>query len=186
MDTKIHLPEDTILIQGEEGDKLYFIAKGECKVFVRDQKGITENVNTVVPGDLFGEVALICNCKRTATVKTKNYSTLACITKSVFIDMGQQFPEVHGLLKKRMRTYQDKLKSFLHHILRSIDYIKDLEEDSIEEISYHLKYEYYEKQQIVFRAGQSVDRIYFISTGEAEIFINYEGEEFIIDSLYQG
>ena len=59
METKIHLPEDTIVIQGEEGDKLFFIARGECKVYVRDPRGRTEHVNTVVPGDLFGEVALI-------------------------------------------------------------------------------------------------------------------------------
>jgi hypothetical protein len=85
--TKNHLPEDTIIRQGEDGEALYFIAKGECKVYVRDHKGRTEPVNIIAPGDLFGEVALICNYKRTATVKTRNKSTLAFIIKSVFKDV---------------------------------------------------------------------------------------------------
>ena len=186
MDTKIHLPEDTIVIQGEEGDKLFFIARGECKVYVRDHKGRTEHVNTVVPGDLFGEVSLICNCKRTGTVKTRSYSVLSSISKLVFHDMIQQFDEVHNLLKKKMRQYQDTLKVFIKNFLKDIPYIKDQNEDILEEIYYHIKPEYYEKQQIVFRTGDIVDRIYFIVSGEVDLLLNLNNEEFVIDTLYQG
>ena len=100
--------------------------------------------------------------------------------------MIQQFDEVHNLLKKKMRQYQDTLKVFVKNFLKDIPYIKDQNEDILEEIYYHIKPEYYEKQQIVFRTGDIVDRIYFIVSGEVDLLLNLNNEEFVIDTLYQG
>jgi len=47
-------PESSIITQGEQGDKLYFIAKGECEVFVKDEKKRETFVKTLLPGDHFG------------------------------------------------------------------------------------------------------------------------------------
>ena len=55
----------------------------------------------------------------------------------------------------------------------------------MEEIYYHLKPEYYEKQQIIFRTGKTVDKIYFIVSGEVDLLLDINNEEFVIDTLYQ-
>ena len=75
------MPEDEIISQGEDGNNLYIISKGEWTVQVRDYNSQTENTNVLQSGDIFGEIALLLNCKRTATVRTSNYSTIAAINK---------------------------------------------------------------------------------------------------------
>jgi hypothetical protein len=59
LETEIHMPEDQIITQGQEDMRLFFIAKGECSVFVRDHNSITEKTNIIKPGDLFGEISLL-------------------------------------------------------------------------------------------------------------------------------
>lgn len=81
LDTRILLPEFNIVNQGEKGENMYIISKGECVVHVTDQKGSRVKVNKLISGAIFGEVALLCKCDRTATVKTTLYSTIACIHK---------------------------------------------------------------------------------------------------------
>lgn len=63
---------------------MFFIAKGDCSVLVKDKIGdIVEEVKARVlnPGDHFGEISLLYGCKRTATVIANNYCTLAKLTK---------------------------------------------------------------------------------------------------------
>lgn len=81
---------------------MYFISKGSCIVKVKTQNVIDMGTGTegdedfVDPvkviselraGDHFGEIALIYGCKRTASVETKNYSTLAQLTKAEFTEL---------------------------------------------------------------------------------------------------
>jgi len=136
LETKIHMPEDQIITQGQDDMSLYFIAKGECQVLVRDHNSITEVTNIIKPGDLFGEIALLCGCKRTASVKTSTYSTLARIDRANFKDMCQQFVDVTDKLKVKMRTYKDKLKAFLKIMLRNVPYLQALSNETIEELTF--------------------------------------------------
>lgn len=56
---------------------MYFIAQGECTVMVTDENKAEKEVCTLAAGNYFGEVALIKNCRRTASVFSKTYTTLA-------------------------------------------------------------------------------------------------------------
>lgn len=73
MRTKIYMPEEYVVSQGEQGKEMYFIAKGECSVFVKDKRKTQQFVRTLSEGDIFGEIALINNTARTASVRTFNY-----------------------------------------------------------------------------------------------------------------
>jgi CRP-like cAMP-binding protein len=60
---------------------MYFIAKGDCSVSIRDEKRKEiKNVRKLNPGDQFGEISLVYGCNRTATVSAGNYSTFAKLT----------------------------------------------------------------------------------------------------------
>ena len=54
---------------------MFFLAKGEMDVYVTDENQIEKYTKTLKSGSYFGEVALLKNCKRTASVISKNYST---------------------------------------------------------------------------------------------------------------
>lgn len=59
LETHILLPEFTVLTQGEEGESLFIISKGEVVVLVTDHKGKTHNIRNLEKGAIFGEVSLL-------------------------------------------------------------------------------------------------------------------------------
>lgn len=46
--------------------------------------------------------------------------------------------------------------------------------------------EYIEKDNVLIRAGDKIDRIYFLLSGEVQIFTEIKGREVLFDKLYQG
>ena len=58
--TILSVPEDFFFRQDDESDDMYFIAKGECQVSMKDYKRREhENIRILRPGDHFGEISLI-------------------------------------------------------------------------------------------------------------------------------
>jgi len=78
MDILFATPEDNIVLQGEKGDEMFWIQGGECVVNIQDRYGFTHSDHKfLIPGDHFGELSMIFKCKRTSTVVSKNYITMA-------------------------------------------------------------------------------------------------------------
>ena len=185
LDVQIYQPEDHLVSQGEEPEKLFFISNGQCRVYVRDQEGNDEEVNVISDGNLFGEIAMLNKCQRTATVKTVNYCTIASITKQEFEDICIQYPYTQGKLKEGMRKYSDKLKVFQKLVLSDI-YTKHLEDETLEEMTYTIKQKYYEQDKVIFRAKDKIENLYMILSGTVEIFIELKDKEILFDTLSRG
>lgn len=71
-----------IVTQGEEGDRYYAIAEGDLDVHIDGVR-----VNTLSRGDGFGEIALLHDCTRAATVTAVNEATLYSLRKQVFLEV---------------------------------------------------------------------------------------------------
>jgi len=50
------LPEESIIKQGEQGLSFFFIAKGECNVYVKDEMKRERFVKTMSQGEHFGVI----------------------------------------------------------------------------------------------------------------------------------
>jgi putative ABC transport system ATP-binding protein len=71
MKEEAHPPETYLIRQGEVGDKFYLIKKGNVEVFI-DDGNTTHLTATLGEGEVFGEVALLEDKPRNATVITKD------------------------------------------------------------------------------------------------------------------
>ncbi len=60
-------PGETIMQRGQTGTWLYFLVKGQLQVY-RDQPQQGCELSTITPGELFGDLALLCDHERKATV----------------------------------------------------------------------------------------------------------------------
>lgn len=54
-------PEEVVIRQGQVANKLFFISKGECEVYVQDEYRKDTFVQILTAGHYFGEIALITN-----------------------------------------------------------------------------------------------------------------------------
>lgn len=67
--TERFAPGTVIIREGEEADHAYIITAGSAEVLVEHPTGRTITVSRLGPGQMFGEVALITDSKRAATVR---------------------------------------------------------------------------------------------------------------------
>ena len=70
------------MTQFDDSEDMYLVSKGACQVSIIDEKKNEQILKELRPGEYFGEIAMIYGCKRTATVKSLKYSTLAKLKKS--------------------------------------------------------------------------------------------------------
>ena len=71
------IEEETLFNQGDEGDKAYMIISGRLSVLVDNVK-----VGSMSDGEVFGELALILNQKRSATITSMTPTELIEIDKN--------------------------------------------------------------------------------------------------------
>jgi len=114
-----------LFLQGDDGDAAYIIVEGEADVIINTPGGPL-TVATVKKNDFVGEIAILCDVPRTATVTAKEKLVTLRISKDVFFQMINQFPqmsvellrELAARLERTNRQLQDavgKLKEASVH-----------------------------------------------------------------------
>ncbi|MDJ0943426.1 MAG: cyclic nucleotide-binding domain-containing protein [Kiloniellales bacterium] len=79
--------------QGETGDSAFIILDGTADVQVKRKEG-TMSVATLTKNDIVGEIAILCDVPRTATVLAKGELTTLKVTKELFFGLVKDFPEI--------------------------------------------------------------------------------------------
>ena len=193
--TLLFLPKDEIIRQGDFGNRMYFIGSGVVEVFInvekvkkkdeevveidgleikgpQEQTTITDvRIARLREGQYFGEIALITNLKRTATVRAQDYTTLAFLSSEDFNEVRQEFPQVYLNFKKKIRTYEDQDFAFRRQMVKNVPYFKNLDEEIIEEIVYLLKPHRYDFLTTIIKFGDITNQIHFLKSGEIEVTI---------------
>lgn len=92
-DVVTYEPGQVLVRMGDAGDAAYVIITGNADVTVPAPSGdIT--VAQLKDGDFFGEIAILCDTPRTATVTAKGELTALRIRKEPFFQLMYQFPEM--------------------------------------------------------------------------------------------
>ena len=89
-------PRFTIVKRGESADSMYIVATGEVEVDVQPV------AHRLGPGEFFGEIALLKESKRTATVTTVTECQLLVLGVGEFRRLVLDNPDLHDLLTKIM------------------------------------------------------------------------------------
>ncbi len=86
-------PGQELFHQGDPGDAAYIIMEGEADVTVDTPAGEI-SVAKVRKNDLIGEIAILCDVPRTATIKALSEVTTLAISKDLFFQMVTEFPDM--------------------------------------------------------------------------------------------
>ena len=89
---RIAYSKDQVLCkQGEIGDAAYIIIDGEAEILVDTPAGPMA-VATVGRNDIVGEIAILCDVPRTASVRADTRLTTLRISKELFLRLIKEFP----------------------------------------------------------------------------------------------
>lgn len=154
-----------VITQGDQGDVIYLVDIGELdceKVF---KKGDPPTyLKTYYPGESFGELALLYNAPRAASIKAKIDCVLWALDRGTFNNIVKE-----AAIKKRNR-YEETLKKI--PILSTVDSYE------LSQICDAIKSEKVAKGDFIIKQGEQGDKFYILDEGEAyaaKVF--KEGEE---------
>lgn len=84
---------DVLFYQGEDGDAAYVILKGQADVIVNTPQGEVK-VAELSQNSVVGEIAILCDVARTATVRAVTPVEALRISKENFCKLMMDFPEM--------------------------------------------------------------------------------------------
>jgi NADH dehydrogenase FAD-containing subunit/uncharacterized membrane protein YphA (DoxX/SURF4 family) len=92
---------DEVIRQGEKGECAYIILDGEVEVLMHSN-GHWQHVRNVKAGECFGEIALLSDSPRTATVRCLTPVDLLVLPRDQFMALAEGFRDLGTALKARM------------------------------------------------------------------------------------
>lgn len=88
-----YMPGEELFHEGDDGDAAYLILEGEVDVLVDTPQGPLK-VATLGKNEIVGEIAILCDVPRTATVVARTRLVTLRISKEGFFQLVTQFPQV--------------------------------------------------------------------------------------------
>lgn len=101
-----------ILNEGEQSHNLYVILDGRVKVYASDDDGKEILLNELGPGDYFGELALVDEEPRSASVSALENTKLTIIAQQDFLTCLERMPSIAiNLVKVLARKLRQQTRS---------------------------------------------------------------------------
>lgn len=160
-------PGDEVIKEGSEGDSMYIVAAGDLLV---TQAG--QDLRSLTTGDVFGELAILYNCKRTATVKAKTPVRLWCMERQTY----------RTIITNKSKKKREQLMGFL----KTARTLKDLNDVQLSKIIDSMEEVKYQDKATIVREGAEGNAFYIILKGEVLVTKNVNGHQKQIRRMGKG
>jgi len=141
-----------VIVQGEEGDFLFVIEAGKADCIIKID-GIDKVVKTCEAGDVFGELALLYNCPRAATVEAQEKCTLWQLDRDTF----------NNIVKEAAQKKRQRYDTFL----AKVPLLTSMDAYERSQLADALKPESFTDAAAICKQGEVGNKFYIIEEGEA-------------------
>ena len=86
--------------EGDPGDKFYLVVRGRLEVLVSMPDGSEKQIRVMEDGDYFGEIALMADSTRTATIRTETDCTFLTLGRDPFLRLLEREPKLRESFEK--------------------------------------------------------------------------------------
>lgn len=149
---------EVIIEQGADGDFFYIVDSGLFDIFVKRQGTVAdepaERVQGASAGSSFGELALMYNTARAATVKCVEVGRLWCLDRDCF--------------QMTLVTSENTRKKKYEGFLSQVDVLSSLTPYELAKLSDLLELQLFSDAEEVVRQGEEGTSMYFVYEGECE------------------
>lgn len=139
-----------VIREGEPGSNLYVCADGFLDVLQGNKK-----INTLQPGTVFGELALLYNQKRMATIVAKTPCSLWVLDRKDFH---------HIIMKDNIQRREENVK-----YLKSVPLLKNLDDSVLKKMSDLLTAKLFPKDTVIIKQGDEGRIFYIITSGKVVV-----------------
>ncbi|KAF1615247.1 UNVERIFIED_CONTAM: cGMP-dependent protein kinase 2, partial [Eudyptes robustus] len=136
-----------VIREGEPGNHIFVLKEGSLEVFQQNKL-----LSSIPVWTAFGELAILYNCTRTASVKAITNVKTWALDREVF----------QNIMRVTAQTRQEQYRNFL----RSVSLLKNLPEDKLTKIMDCLEVEYYHEGDYVIREGEEGNTFFIIAKGK--------------------
>ena len=102
--------------EGETGDAAYILLKGKVAVIIETEKGPVE-VAQLKRGDVVGEISILCNVPRTASVKAVESVQTLKVKQDTFKQLLTEFPAIAIEIMRELASRLNKTNMQLREAL---------------------------------------------------------------------
>ena len=181
---KTYRRNTVIMERGDEANTLFVLIEGRVKAYVSDDEGKEIILSEMAPGAHFGELALLRNIPRTASVMTLEDSSFLVLTKRSFLECLTAHPELAlnliGDLIERIQLLTESVSDLA--LLDVYGRIAKVLTDAAEEIEGRLITPRFTHQEIADRVGSSREMVSKILKDlKAGGYITIEGKHLILE-----
>lgn len=115
-------PGEFLFREGDQGDSMFFVVAGTVAVLKDGPEGTTVELAEIGPPEVLGEMALFEDEPRSATLCTRQETTLLVISRDGFQEIMHEYPQVGAsasrILSQRLRRVEER-ESLLRALVTS-------------------------------------------------------------------
>ncbi|MDD2988285.1 MAG: Crp/Fnr family transcriptional regulator [Zoogloea sp.] len=108
-------PNTIVVNEGDDGSSLFVVQSGSLKVFLTDNIGREVTLSLLDPGDYFGELALLDDAPRSASVIALSRSEVLQIPRVAFLALIEAYPACMQIVVRnlvgRIRTLTESVRA---------------------------------------------------------------------------
>lgn len=108
--------DQTVFRQGDMGDAAYIVLDGQADVLIGTPSG-SRKVATIGKHSILGEIAVLCDVPRTATVVAVDKLVTLKISKDLFLRMVTEFPQMAVEIMRELARRLDRTNQQLQAAL---------------------------------------------------------------------
>jgi len=157
-----------IIKEGNDGSFLYILIEGSVIVSTAKDGDVAE----LHKGQIFGELALLYNCRRMASVRTK--------TDVTFFQLDRRYYQ--GIVQST-GAQKDESK---YNLLKQVPKLKDLPSSKLKKICDCLEDEKFSNNDCIIKQGTTGDTFYIISEGTVKVTKTHGHKEEEVAQLQKG
>lgn len=155
-------PGAVIVKEGESGDSIFIVARGEVRV-TRHKAGIEEREVAILgPGSFFGEMGYF-HGDRKATVTAVKKCLLLEMGKSDLDQVVAEFPRVKAVLQQ---FYRERV---LQNLLADSPLFRELAPEELKYFQEHFEFKEYKNGETIVKEGEPGDSMFMIKSGAVSV-----------------
>ncbi|XP_068711116.1 cGMP-dependent protein kinase 1-like isoform X4 [Montipora foliosa] len=142
--------DEYVIKEGDQGSDLYVLEEGKVKVM---KEGAV--LGQMGPGRVFGELAILYKCPRTASVKAESDVKIWAIDRQTF----QTIMMKTGIMRQKEHT----------EFLKSVPLLKILREEILSKVADCIEEAFYDEGEYIIRQGARGDTFFLIKKGAVNV-----------------